>query len=494
MSDNPLNLDEAVEWAGLWWLPDDPDKQVPGILRYDGEGNPSLALIGAFEDHITSNPAPGMTVYHEGTRTWDVIHGVVGQREVTLLGCVPTSSKRAMFARVKSPDTQTVMVTIAIIGAHVSGEEDTAFATAEVSVEDLGLWAASPALEISLGTFEGKLDGSGTISVKPVEAQSVTVDGTEYRLVHTHPLPFFDQRKNGTVGHMRETVSICVCRAEPFTLSAALKAARLIQDLIALATHRAAGVIWLQLEVAGTESVLPNGQPPPCRRADVLYSPAALGKHDAKAVGPDRVFFTCEAFPFKEVVPRWCEVHDRLQAAINMILGLRYAPAIFVENNLLMAVGAAEVLHRGLDIDERPFPKNQFKEMRDAILGQVPEEHRDRFKGMIRNDPTLRDRLRALAARPDQEAIAQLVPDVDYWAKRTTRARNDLAHEGRTPSHSFDELIAIVEATTAVVILNVLHELGLPAERQRQIVREHPQLRMVSQKVSEWLVAREPNS
>lgn len=126
--------------------------------------------------------------------------------------------------------------------------------------------------------------------------------------------------------------------------------------------------------------------------------------------------------------------------------------------------------------------------MRDTMLAQVPEEHRDRFRGAIRNDPTLRDRLHALAARPDQEAIALLMPDVGHWAGRTTRARNDLAHEGRTPNHSFEELIAIVEMTTAVVILNVLHELGLPAERQREIVQEHPQLRTTSRTAREWLV------
>jgi len=115
-----------------------------------------------------------------------------------------------------------------------------------------------------------------------------------------------------------------------------------------------------------------------------------------------------------------------------MILGLRYAPASFVENNLLTAVGAAEVLHRGLRIDEKPFPKAEFKEMREAMLAQVTEEQRDRFRGAIRNDPTLRDRLHALAERPDQEAIALLMPDFGHWARRTTRARNDLALEGRT--------------------------------------------------------------
>lgn len=44
------------------------------------------------------------------------------------------------------------------------------------------------------------------------------------------------------------------------------------------------------------------------------------------------------------------------------------------------------------------------------------------------------------------------------------------------------------------MILNVLRELGLSAERQRQIAREYPQLRMVCQKASEWLVAPESNS
>lgn len=89
----------------------------------------------------------------------------------------------------------------------------------------------------------------------------------------------------------------------------------------------------------------------------------------------------------------------------------------------------------------------EFKAIRNAMRDQVPEERRGRFKAAaIRDAPTLRDRLLALAARPTQEAIMQLVPDVDHWAKRTTRARNDLAHEGRTPNHSIDELDAIVGA------------------------------------------------
>jgi len=33
MTDHQLN--EAQEWTGQWWLPNDPDNKVSGILTYD---------------------------------------------------------------------------------------------------------------------------------------------------------------------------------------------------------------------------------------------------------------------------------------------------------------------------------------------------------------------------------------------------------------------------------------------------------------------------
>ncbi|WP_396121563.1 hypothetical protein [Brevibacterium sp. p3-SID960] len=54
MFNDPLNLDGTGEWAGLWWLPDTPDDQVPGVLRYVADGGLSLSLIGRVRgpDHV----------------------------------------------------------------------------------------------------------------------------------------------------------------------------------------------------------------------------------------------------------------------------------------------------------------------------------------------------------------------------------------------------------------------------------------------------------
>lgn len=479
MPSDPLLLSESHEWSGLWWLPDAPDTRVPGVLRYDRDGGASLSLIGTFENRIMTEVSPGVKAVHEGSRTWEVMHGVAESREITLLGCVPTGTHRTLGARVASPDKQVVRAQSVLVGVHAAGEDDALFESVQVSVENLDRWAAAEVFSGFLGAPEGKrFDGSGSISAKPLESTSVVVDGTEFTLDHRRTAPSFDERRGGTTGRIRDSAFVRIAPPEACSLSGAIRSAKSIQDLISLATHRAAGVIWLRLKLTGEG---PGAERHPAERGvEVLYSPAAVGERDAKAIDHGKVFFTCDDIAFEEVVPRWCEVSDRLHAATDLILALRYAPAQYVESRLLMAAGAAEALHRALDIEERPMPSAEFKEMRDAMLELAPEDQRERLKGAIRNDVTLRDRLRALAARPDQQAVSELVPDLDRWARRTVKARNDLAHKGATPDHSIEELVAVVEATTGVVILDLLHEIGLPADRQRAIVREHPQLRSIA--------------
>lgn len=475
LGSEPLSLHKAGEWPGLWWPADKPEDQMPGVLRYDPEGGLELTLIGRFAD-------PNGT-----TLAWHMIHGAADRREMSLLDCALKNSRRTSRARVNSPDEQVIAASTAVIGAHIDGDDEAVFVSAEVSVEDLGFWAATSVFGGSVNAQGGRLDGSGTISVGPLPTQTVEVDGTKFELEHRHTLPFFDRRRGGTQGRMHDTAFIRIVPPRPSSLREATDSARLIQDLIALAMHRAAGVISLRLKRPKEESAPISERPRQERNVDVIYSPTVVGKPDEQAIDAHRVLFTCDALPFEDVIPRWLEVQEKLRAATNMALGLRYAPARYVENNLLTAVGAAEVLHRGLRIDQPPIPFEEFHRIREDLMARVPEQHKERIQGLIRNDPTLGDRLFALALRPDQEAISTLMPDIDWWARRTARARNDLAHEGRTPKHTVDELIAIVEVTSAVVTLNVLNELGLPPERQREIVQLHPQLRATSEAAGEWL-------
>lgn len=62
-------LDKPSEWTGHWWLPEDPERAIPGVLRYVPGDGLRLSLIGGFEDRIT-RPIDGGVAVMEGSRSW----------------------------------------------------------------------------------------------------------------------------------------------------------------------------------------------------------------------------------------------------------------------------------------------------------------------------------------------------------------------------------------------------------------------------------------
>lgn len=389
-----------------------------------------------------------------------------------------------------APEEQTIRPRAALVGVHLDQPQEAAFSECHISVEDLTRWSASSVLEGTLGWEEEKLTGKGTISVKPVEEPTVVVDGTRITLAHEHTLPHFEAKRGSTVGSVRDTAFLRFQPKQPWSLCTAQEHVKALQDLLSLAMHRACGVLWLRLRMPPEERARPETYPILDREVDVYSQYTVTGDSTAKAVEQRAVLFTCRDLPFAEVVPRWLEVRRDCEAASNMVLGLRYAPARYIEGQLLTAVGAAEVMHRALKLGKPPIPDEEFKALREALLEHVPQDRRKWFKETLgRNDPTLRERLRSLAGLPDHEAMERLVPDVEQWAKVATQARNDLAHEGKTPRQSIDELIAVVRVTGAVVVMNLLQVLEVPGERQREIVRDHPELRQVARSAREHLTA-----
>lgn len=484
-------LDLPAEWTGYWWLPEDPGHPVPGVLRYEPDEGLRLLLIGGFEDRVFRPVEGGVAVTGE-TGTRPLLLGIADNKEITLLDCLTVSSKSY---GIDSPHKQTVSARTALIGVHLESAGQEAFTKCEVSVENLNLWSDSSVFSMALGTTDEKLNGEGSIRVKPTDEPSVTVSGTTISLAHVHTLPHFDHMRGQTRGRMRDTVHAKFKPPKACSLTVAHEYAGAIQDLVSLATHTACGILWLRLRMPPENpAYYPEGFPIPDREVKVYFQGTVRGDAEAKALKAHDVLFTCHDLPFEEVMPRWWDVRQRFQAASNMILGLRYAPARYLEGNLLTATGAAEVMHRALNIAEPPIPKEDFDPLREALLDRTPDEYRSWVKKALRNEPALRERLRALSALPDAEAMSKLVPDVEQWVKVTTQARNDLAHTGHTPKQSIDELLASVKVTSAVVTLNLLQMLGVPGERQRKVVSRNGEFHQTVIQARAHLTANGPAS
>lgn len=50
MAKPSYSLVDNFELKGMWWLPEQPDIQISGILTFDNEKKISLELLGSFHD------------------------------------------------------------------------------------------------------------------------------------------------------------------------------------------------------------------------------------------------------------------------------------------------------------------------------------------------------------------------------------------------------------------------------------------------------------
>jgi hypothetical protein len=167
---------------------------------------------------------------------------------------------------------------------------------------------------------------------------------------------------------------------------------------------------------------------------------------------------------FATVVPRWFEVYEQFRVACDMILSLIYVPGGYIQTQLITAVAAAEAMYDALKLDP-PIPDDEFKSLKKALLKCVPDNRRQWLREKLgRNTHTLRQRLMYLATLPDEQVMKQLLPNPEGWADAAKKSRNLVAHGGESTT-DFRLMYAITEVTIGVVIVNLLHQLGIPTAR-----------------------------
>lgn len=465
-------LDEDSEWMGYWWLPDDPEHRVPGVLRYIPKDGLHLTLIGGFEHHEHHKVDGGTAVTSE-SKTWPVLWGATRNASITLFDCFPIHSVSSLFKLDQEyPDEQAISATTALIGLHLRNRFDAIFTKCIVSVENLTMWSNSSPFTSSFGIEDGRYDGTCSITLGETQSPPTVVDGTTAMLGHEITMSAFNHTRAHSTASIMDAAFVSFTPEAPIALADAEAWAGSLQDLVSLAMDRACSLLRLELRIPLDVEQNPSGYPIHDNRVLVYAQGITLGDTTAPAVDQRDIVFSCKDIPFDALLPRWWAARTRFSTAIDMLLGLKYAPAQYVESNLLSATGAAEVFHRSLSTtgaDASPVDPMTAQSEQRADGQENPTKSAHPKKRTI-----LRERLRDLASRPDSQAMEFLLPAADTWAATTAHIRNAITHDGQAPKNTSDELYAIVMVTTAVVTMNLLQELGLPSDLQRKVVREHP--------------------
>ena len=105
---------DKFEYEGIWWLPDKPEKQVSGTLRFTPNEGAILDLIGSFKDTKEINKMLEL----------EIILGISSNgKNITLHKCFETKSNVSVPGLL----TSSFYANEVFVGAHFQKSEDIKF-------------------------------------------------------------------------------------------------------------------------------------------------------------------------------------------------------------------------------------------------------------------------------------------------------------------------------------------------------------------------------
>lgn len=473
---NNSRLDQPHEWIGRWWRPDRPEAVSAGVLTFDPARGIELRLIGGWSRLATTEINAGVTAIHNEVERWPVVHGRCGTAELTLIEPWVSKSRGSWG---EDPEEMTLAALTLLDGCHLDAPDSAVFVGARVSVENLTGWDQRGQAELNLGRPKQPSKGDGERDV--LRTVTAVIGDVEAKLHSSSGHISTQTRRDGRSVTRRTEASVSFSSDTPRRIEDWFSMIDGVSDLVSLSTMSACADLSLDL-------VLPAAPARFQERHPLADQPRIVHVYQEHVVQPDadgsaanwNDFVLSEAdLPWGQLFPAWMEVRERFSAARSMILGLRYITRGYLDPRVVTAVGAAEAFHRALE-SPPPIPPEEFATLRELLLTAVPADRRGWVNDRVQyNEPSLKQRLVELATRPGP-FMTNLVPDPFLWARIAVRSRNDLAHRGHA-GKDYDQLYAVVEVTAAVVVLNLLREVGVPVNRLEMALSQHSEFKRAAE-------------
>lgn len=310
--------------------------------------------------------------------------------------------------------------------------------------------------------------------MRPVDKKTAQVGGASVILAHWLTPPTLDHMRGRTRGRVEDQPVFSVRSSAGFSLTEVVRYIRAIQDLLALATGRGPALLWATLYLPRPDRGQPEISTNRSQEVHAYFQQRGSGDPDTKAVEAWEMVFTLADIPFEELLPRWWHVREQFQAPCNILIGARYTTEPYVETSVITAVAAAEAFHKALN-EAPPISQEELDDLIRRAVDAMPDDRKDWIKAVIPRGHSLKQRLDQLAQRLPDSCRELLLPAPQVWARAASRARNDLSHSGKSSADA-GSLYTVMRVTRAVVLINILVELGMPEDRILKALTDNREL------------------
>jgi hypothetical protein len=406
---------EPVELNGLWWLPNNPEKKLPGKLIFSQESGAELELLGVFG----TERSPKV----EETK---IILGLTQEgKPVTLHDCyylawnipwnLPTIELGGSRFRAK----------YVFEGAHFEKEADIKFNQLYGNFTDLDAWVNINGFSIDHNTIDGRF---------------------EFTIKYTKPAPRFmkiDDRYEVGVDFSSHGPKSSIVQADVNITQRTYLVVKTKEDLpfedlynvlnkfthlIQIGIQR----ITYPIMVFGfTKANIEDNKEQKLYSPEVnIYYQPVEAYAEKKSLIPQEMLFTFDDLD-EILIKNWFKVYDKFQTAIHLHRSLYYSNRLFIETRFLNIAQALESLHSIL-FDNQYIPMDEFKRRREVLLDTIPAELKDWTTEILAGANYKRFRLKILELIEKKEHIfSQCILDKERFVQHIRDTRNEFVHQSK---------------------------------------------------------------
>lgn len=431
-----------IDEQAAFHRPEVPDQQITGRLIFDQDSG-RAELFG---------DVGGLSMF-SGSDTWRKSQRLIAKSQknlYTLDGCYARSAKSTSMG--SSVDTLTLGVQTIVEGVAFEPDEELEFSGISLTPRYLERWSPSDWLSETRFTKEWEMYGYGPLKANYVEPEVLQVDDKTVKLDNRFKVSGDGYATRGL--HNQRFCRIDFDGLVPFYELTSI--AQDFQDLVSIATGRTAE--FEEISVFHPVAEIKSNSGKSHRLPLPIYRRwRAVADEDEKPPTSYDLYFAYDELGGIEGVCRWLAMASKYRDILGRVMVTRYNSHLYLEDQALNRFVALEGFHRTWSQKKNPAYKTRLLE------------------------------LAALAGGPFSELIGSA--NIETWAKRVVKERNELAHHfGRPADADMTPVLYLSQVGYWLAVLCFLREAQAPeAVFERWL--KHPRIMSLAKNIGAVLKA-----
>lgn len=458
-------MKNTAEYAGYWWLPTNPDKQVSGILHIDRYNGIELKTINSL---LSRQEVFGSNFI----KSQEIILGkTIEDKFITLI-----DSHCSNYKSGSDPEssTSTHKVKFAVVGEReFRNKSDITFTSAEVRFSLLDEWLGVKPFKfidsIDSSDFSSRNSKKLTLEYESPETIEFYIDFISAQFYTNYA---WSKNISGNLKYeITHSSYLRLTPDQPQSLDWYMKQFYSLQKLLTVMT----GFPVSPIELRGYGNDILIHKNTTTKEEFEIYGDIHKNFQNLIEKHPNDLLFTVPKFgtELSVVVNNWFQKTDILDPATNLHIATISSSSLYTEFKLLNYAQALEALHRRV-FDGKYILDQDYEPIREtlvnSILKNVDRDHRNALKAKIKygNEFSQRKRIRLLLDDVWENCLYEFITDKKEFINNVVDTRNYLVHfdQNSITKVVLDStgMFHLAERLKIILITHILIQLDIPRE------------------------------